>query len=115
MANSPSPQTRWSPPSSIKAASGSGVTRYAGDARVLVTTAPEQSVVLIARASGGEPRAEFVDEVVRREFGTQANGDKHKWEILPEPKTEAVLIHVTDNERVNSFLEEKVNGPEIGA
>jgi hypothetical protein len=117
MANSPSHPTKWSPQSSSKAASGFGLTQIplAREARVTITSIEKQPSVNVLVPPEGTVRPEFVDSVVRRLFGLQADDSKHTWTIVEEPRAAPTIIPVTDNPRVNSFLEEKINGAEIGA
>lgn len=58
---------------------------YGGECTVVVLTADGHPTVCVARTNLGGPRREFVSEVVRRYFGTQADGSPHEWEILEAP------------------------------
>lgn len=69
----------------------------------------------MARGANGQPRDEFVDSVVRRVHGPQPDGSPHVWELIADEPTERVVIWVDNNPTLESFLEEKINGPEIGA
>ena len=111
------PKTKEMMITSTRVAHGLGtakIPRAATETRVVVTTAEGQPSFLIMRISFGQPRTEFVDNVVRRLYGIQDDGEKHEWQLVEEPKSEAVIIRVADNPAVNSFLEKKVNGPEVG-
>jgi len=89
------------------------------EAKVVVVLSVEgHPEFLVARSDVGEPRAVFIDEVVRRLYGRQPDGSAHKWRIEEEPTVESLEdpLELPGPVWLESFLNwedwllEKVNG-----
>ena len=93
------------------------LTRTRNEAQIVVLTVEGQPEFLVARSNVGEPRAVFIDEVVRRLYGRQPDGSAHKWRI-EEPTVESLEdpLDLPGTVWLESFLNwedwllEKVNG-----